>query len=92
MVAQTEGTHTSALRFFFTVTLDRPDLSRKLALVRQSPSANVRMFVGMSESVAVFVTVRVVNSSMVKTFVGPVKTGAEFTSLTVTVIVFVALN
>ena len=25
----------SALRFFFTVTLDRPDLSRRLALVRQ---------------------------------------------------------
>src|SRR5215204_6841289 len=26
----------SALRFFFTVTLDRPDLARRLALVRQS--------------------------------------------------------
>jgi integrase/recombinase XerD len=25
----------SALRFFFTVTLDRPDLARRLALVRQ---------------------------------------------------------
>jgi integrase/recombinase XerD len=36
MTPQTINTSVSALRFFFTTTLDRPDLSRKLVIVRQT--------------------------------------------------------
>jgi integrase/recombinase XerD len=35
MQASSINSAVSALRFFFTVTLDRPDLARRLTVVRQ---------------------------------------------------------
>src|SRR5206468_1780599 len=73
------------------VQVSTPLLGSRFTPVGADTKLKVNVFAGRSASLAVFVTVSVLSSVMVRSG-GTVSTGARFTSLTITVKLLVALN